>query len=65
MNTNLMGWHQSKVVKAKDNMCTFASSQIVNSGKDIVKVFSVDRRNTKNVVMWKILSRHKLGCILV
>jgi hypothetical protein len=35
MNTNLMGPHQFKVVMAKDNMCTFASSQFVNSGKGI------------------------------
>jgi hypothetical protein len=40
---------------AKDNMCTFASSQIVNSGKGIAKDFTIDRRNIKNVVMRKIL----------
>ncbi len=55
MNTNLIGPHQSKVVMVKDNMCTFASSQIVNSGKCIAKVFIVDRQNIKNVVMRKIL----------
>ncbi len=50
-----MGPHQFKVVMAKDNMCTFASSQIVNSGKCIAQVFTTNRKNIKIVVMWKIL----------
>jgi hypothetical protein len=55
MNTNLMGPHQSKIVMGKDNMCTFASSQIVNGGKGIVKKIIIDKRNIKNVVMENIL----------
>lgn len=51
MNTNLMAPHQFKVVMAKDNMCTFASSQIINTGKGIAKVFIIDRRNIENVVI--------------
>jgi hypothetical protein len=56
MNTNLMGPHQFKVVMANDNMCTFASSQIINSGKGIAKDFTIDRRNIKNVVVQKNLN---------
>jgi hypothetical protein len=40
---------------AKDIVCTFASSQAVNSERGIFKLLGVDRKNIKKAKMWRIL----------
>ncbi len=39
----------------KDSVCTFASSQVISSGKGITKLFGLDRRNIKRTIIQKIL----------
>jgi hypothetical protein len=48
MNMHLLGPQQFKVVMAKNIVCTFASSQAINSGIGISKLLGVDKRNIKS-----------------
>jgi hypothetical protein len=41
----LVGVKQSKLIMAKDILCTLASSREVGSGRGIVGLLGVDRRN--------------------
>jgi len=59
MNTHLLGHRTSKVVMAKDIVCTFASSQSISNGRDITKMFGVDERNIKKGVERRILLNTK------
>jgi hypothetical protein len=55
MNTHLVGPWQSKVTMAKDIVCTFVASQSINSGKCLVKMFCVDKRNIKKGLVLRVL----------
>ncbi len=59
MNTHLVGSQPFKVIMAKDIICTFASSQFINSGKGISKLFGVNRGNIKRVEESMILFYNK------
>ena len=45
LKDHLVGVKASKIVMAKDILCTFASSSQVGSGRGLVGLLEVDRRN--------------------
>ena len=45
LKDHLVGVKASKIVMAKDILCTFASSSQVGSGKELAGLLGVDRRN--------------------
>ena len=45
MREHLLGVKPSKIVMAKDILCTFASSSVAGSGRGLAAVLGVDRRN--------------------
>jgi hypothetical protein len=55
LSTNLVGQHHSKLLVAKDIVCTLATSQSLGSGQGITKVLGVDKRSIKKGIKLRIL----------
>lgn len=55
MNTHLVGQQESKVVMAKDIVCSLIISHVMNNGRGIARLLGVDRWNIKKGMECKIL----------
>ena len=45
MKDHLVGVHESKIVMAKDILCTLTTNSEIGSGKGLAALLGVDRRN--------------------
>ena len=65
MADHLLGVRQSKIVMAKDIVCTLASSSNMGSRRSVADVLGVDRRNLKGIHGKEIDTGYSTECLLV